>query len=194
MCGNGARCVGFLAYNQNWITHNHFSLETDEGLHELTVLDHDVQLDFPPPSEYQLDVGILRESRWREGGVINTGVPHYVLFVDDVDSILVDEVGPYYRNHKKFACGINVNFAEKMSVDTLKVRTYERGVERETLSCGTGSVASALLASKHLDCSSPITILTRGGTLDVSFDNDWSSISLTGAVKLIYEGIIEILF
>jgi len=192
MCGNGARCVGFFVKNQNWMSENHFTLETDGDLHEVTVKDHDVNLRLPAPSQVQLNVGILEESSWIEGGMINTGVPHYVIFVKDLDSIPVNDVGSRYRNHKKFPGGINVNFVQNLSYDTLKIRTFERGIEQETLSCGTGSVASALLASKHYGFSSPISVLTEGGTLVVAFNTDWSDISLAGAVDIIYEGLFDL--
>jgi diaminopimelate epimerase len=192
MCGNGARCAGFFAYEKRWVHQNHFLLEADDGIHDVTVSSHDVRLSLPAPTDCQTDVGILRETGWREGGFMNTGVPHYVLFVEDVDSVLVEETGRYYRNHQKFASGTNVDFVQYVSDGRLKVRTYERGVERETLSCGTGSVASALFASREFELSSPVEIITLGGHLAVHFNSDWSEISLSGRVSIIYEGLIPI--
>ena len=190
MCGNGARCAGYFVFEKKLVSKRQFSMETETGLHRLSVSQENVRVSMPHPTEWCSDFNILKETGWIEGGFINIGVPHYIIFVDDIESISVEKTAPYYRFNAKFKEGANIDFVQRMSDNSLRVRTFERGIEGETLSCGTGSVASALTASKRFNLSSPIAIATRGGKLSVGFNHDWSDIWLSGRVALIYEGLI----
>ena len=191
MCGNGARCTAFFAYQKGIVKRNDFILEAPDGLHPVKVSQDRVFLQMTPPRNYQTNLAILREDNLREGGFIDTGVPHYVIFADDLDAIDVEILGDYYRRHPTFPEGTNVNFVQLES-DYIKVRTYERGVERETLSCGTGCVASALITGKKFGQLPPITVQTRGGVLKVTFDEPWERIRLEANVEIVYEGKYEI--
>ena len=125
-----------------------------------------------------------------EGGFVDTGVSHYVIFVQNVDEVAVEKVAPFYRNHRVFPQGVNVDFVERTDEDRIRVRTYERGVEGETLSCGTGCVASALFAARKFGYGSPVTVITRGGDLTVGFDDALEDVFLSGHVEIVYEGVL----
>jgi len=126
---------------------------------------------------------------------INTGVPHAVIFVEGLDKIDVANLGSQIRHHSRFAPrGTNVDFVEMLSNNSIKIRTYERGVEDETLACGTGAVASSLITSYELRVTSygKINVHTKGGeTLRVYFkrdDDKFTDIWLEGKVKIVCKG------
>jgi diaminopimelate epimerase len=129
---------------------------------------------------------------------INTGVPHAVFFVGNVDTINVKEVGKQIRNHKHFHPeGANADFAQSSGANAIKVRTYERGVEDETLACGTGSVASALASfCLKLAKKSPISVETKSGeVLKVYFDykkDKFTNVWLEGSARVVYEGVYHV--
>ena len=127
---------------------------------------------------------------------MNNGSPHYVEFVKNVDNIDVFLKGSSIRNSSEFAPGgTNVNFVE-VQADLLKVRTYERGVEAETLSCGTGVTASALVVAVTYELKSPIQVMTRGGLLTVTFEKlgseNFHKIYLAGPALKVFEGSIDL--
>ena len=190
MCGNGARCIAFFAWDKGIVDKNDFFLEASDGVHTVKVDRANITLKMGKPTGFQQKLGILRESEFVEGGFINTGVPHYVIFVKNIEKVAVEEIGRFYRNHQIFPQGTNVNFVELLGVNTINVRTYERGVEKETLSCGTGAVASALVAAYKYGYKPPVKILTRGGELIVNFDEKWEEVFLAGKVKIVYEGFL----
>ena len=124
---------------------------------------------------------------------LNTGVPHAVLFVEDAGAAMVDSLGSEIRNHPHFApLGTNVNFAQVLAPGHIRVRTYERGVG-ETLACGTGVSASAMVASRLHGFPPPVRVEVLGGdTLSVDFNSDLRDVTLTGPAEFVYEGTIEI--
>lgn len=191
MCGNGARCTGYYAWKKGFVQKNDFMLEAMDGLHRIEVLDDEVALGMVKPNGFRSGYGIIREPELKEGGFIDTGVPHYVIFVKDVDLVDVEKFGVFYRKHEVFPNGANIDFVQLMEDNRIRVRTYERGVEEETLSCGTGCVASALIAAKQADYSSPVKVLTRGGELTVRFEEHWDEVTLTGRVEISYEGTLN---
>ncbi len=191
MCANGARCSAWLARREGFTNEDSFQIEADDGLHAVRLKNNQASLDMLRIGEFQPSPGIVREKELREGGVINTGVPHLVLFCDDLDSIPVAAWGAKYRAHKVFPAGTNVDFVQQIGDHRLAVRTYERGVEAETLSCGTGVTAAALVAHLRLGMTAPILITARGGDLTVDFTEDHSRITLTGPVNLVYRGEID---
>ncbi len=121
---------------------------------------------------------------------MNTGSPHYVRFVKNIEQVDVYQDGksiryaPYWVERG----GTNVNFVERVSEDTIYVRTYERGVEDETFSCGTGVTAAALSAFLNFKMQSPINIITKGGNLSVSFNESFDSVYLEGPAVCVFEG------
>ena len=128
---------------------------------------------------------------------VNTGVPHAVVFVPDADQAMVQQIGSELRNHDHFKPrGTNVNFAQVLGPGSIRVRTYERGVEGETLACGTGVTAAALISSRIHQFRSPVQVQVQGGDqLEVSFQQeggDFRNVCLKGPAEFIFEGRIEI--
>jgi diaminopimelate epimerase len=123
---------------------------------------------------------------------MNTGSPHYVTYVTDIETFDVFSVGKNIRYSPEWVArgGTNVNFVEILSDDTIYVRTYERGVEDETYSCGTGVTASVLSACMRHSMKSPINVITKGGNLQVSFNEDFTDIHLIGPAIKVFDGIM----
>jgi diaminopimelate epimerase len=191
MCGNGARCTAHYAWSKRIVTAAAFDLEAVDGIHHVLVDGNRVTLWMMPPKHLKTDLDILREADLTEGGYIDTGVPHFVVFSKNVDDLDVERLGRYYRNHDAFPEGTNVNFVQRLEKKQIRVRTFERGVEAETLSCGTGCVASAFITAEKNGWPSPVRIFTRGGELVVFFDEARRNVSLTAPVTIVYEGVLS---
>jgi len=200
MCGNGARCMAVYLATVKKVKKQHLVLETKAGLIEVKAHKDEALINVGIPKEINLDVSLDLRGRPVRVNAINTGVPHAVIFVDGIDHIDVCGLGREVRFHPKFAPrGTNVNFAEQLGKDFIKVRTYERGVENETLACGTGSVASSIItflkmpATKKGKGHFTMRVLTLSTeVLKVHFDfldkkvfNVW----LEGKAKLLYSGV-----
>lgn len=186
MCGNGGRCAARFAY-MNGIAEKSVVFETVAGLIHAEVEGTRVKLQLTRPYDLKLDYPVALEDKEIFLSSVNTGVPHAVVLVDDIDHVPVDELGRHIRYHKTFGeKGTNVNFAEIVDRDNAKIRTYERGVEGETYACGTGAVAvGVILRNKDL-LESPANIWTRGGErLRVHVNED---VYLEGETRLIYVG------
>ena len=128
---------------------------------------------------------------------LNTGVPHAVLFVPDADKAMVQSLGPEIRRHAHFGPrGTNVNFVQVLGPNHIRVRTFERGVEGETLACGTGVSASAMISARVHNFASPVKVQVQGGdTLEVSFKDGggaFEDVRLTGPAEFVFEGQIEV--
>lgn len=188
MCGNGGRCIARFAYNLGLIATDCQFLAVD-GPHEAKV----------DPSTDLVSLKMKNVTSFKqldEDTVLDTGSPHYVRFVGDIMAPGFVEMARGIRNRDAFARkGINVNFAERQD-GKLTLRTYERGVEDETLSCGTGVVATAIAAHIKGLLSEPRAMLhARGGTLEVTFDPDkehYRNVWLKGEAKHVYEGKISV--
>lgn len=188
MCGNGARCVAFYLNST-------LKIETKAGIIESRINGNNVKIKLTDPKGLKLDIPIRINGRLLKVNFINTGVPHVVIFVEGLDKIDVFNLGRPMRYHKRFApAGTNVNFIEVLGRDTVRVRTYERGVEDETLACGTGAVASALLYAVRSTPSaiSIIKVHTKSGeVLRVYFKrlrNTFKNVWLEGKAKIVYKG------
>lgn len=191
MCGNGSRAVAFFAH-QEGIASSPMRFEIGGRIYTAWVEGRSVTTQFVPPSPPRLELGATSDSFLQEGGFVDTGVPHYVLFVQSVDSIDVLSIGRKYRHHAAFAPrGANVDFVQVVDKYNVRMRTYERGVEDETLACGTGAVASAVIAHLCRGCQSPLLVQVPGGMLRVTFDRDFRHITLSGEVDPIFEGYID---
>jgi diaminopimelate epimerase len=196
MCGNGARCFARFASR---ITGRRgaISFETPAGVIRAECEGENVRLEMSEPRDLALD----RQIELPAGGVVahavNTGVPHAIVFVDDLEKTDVRGVGAALRYHPHFAPkGTNVNFVKVVDSRTAAVRTYERGVEDETLACGTGVVATALILHEKHGAPSPVSVRVRGGdTLLVGFEKEggvYRNVSLTGPADFVFEGQIGI--
>ncbi len=192
MSGNGSRCTARFAFLLG-IVKKEMTFETGAGVLRAEVEGHLVKVSFPPPKDLRLNINIDIDGERYDGYFINTGVPHLVYLVNDVDRLDLIKIGRATRQHSIFSpAGTNVDFVRLISGNRLQIRTYERGVEDETLACGTGSVASAIIASLLKGIRSPVTLKTRSGKeLIVYFRRDgdrFSDILLEGDAMVIYEG------
>lgn len=197
MCGNGARCSALFVRRQTQASKRHILIETKAGLIESWIEKDRVRIKLTDPLDLMLDIP-LKLTRALKVNFINTGVPHAVIFVEGLDKLDVFELGRQIRFHQAFAPkGTNVNFVEVLSQDTIRVRTYERGVEGETLACGTGVTASALITSFKffLPKINLIKVITESGeTLKVSFkriNNSFKDVWLEGKVQIVFNGEIH---
>ena len=196
MCGNGARCFARFA-NKVIGQKAKISFETPAGVISAELKDDLVTLRMTEPTDLRLNLDLPMAAENKTVHFINSGVPHVVIAVAEIDDAEVRREGAAIRHHKMFSPnGTNVNFIEKRGANKIAIRTYERGVEDETLACGTGIVASALIFAASEKSSSPIKVLARGGDeLQVGFDKvegGFRNVTLTGPAEFVFEGTIEI--
>ncbi len=200
MCGNGARCVAYY-YNKKY-ERKKVKFNTEAGLMRAQKgKGNTVRLSLPDPGDIRLDMLLNIEGREMSGSHINTGVPHVIVETDKLDGLEVEKLGRGIRYNKKFAPdGTNADFVTKIDEKTLKIRTYERGVEEETLACGTGVIAVAVIESLKGRVTSPVTVITRGGeTMKVYFKKSKGEdlisriydVKLEGPVNIVYTGTFD---
>lgn len=196
MCGNGARC--FARFIQKLgACQDRVSFQTPAGLIRATLEGSLARINLSEPCGLKLREKVKLSNGEVELHSLNTGVPHAVLIVENADQAMVGPLGKEIRYHAHFAPkGTNVNFIQRLEGNLFRVRTYERGVEAETLACGTGVTASALIAHLLLKIPSPIRVRVQGGdTLEVSFKQNGESfqeVFLKGPADFAFGGIIEI--
>jgi diaminopimelate epimerase len=195
LCGNGARCVALYAYRED-IAPKEMKFRSPAGLHWAQVKPDSVKVSMPDPRDIELDLQLKIDSKELSGVYLNTGVPHFVLMVSELSKIPVSELGERIRYHPKFSPeGANANFVQILESNGLALRTYERGVEDETLACGTGAVAAAVAAYLEHDLAPPITIKTQGDCeliVDFTPSDPISEVSLEGKAKLVFKGTIDL--
>ena len=194
MCGNGARCAARFAYIRG-IAKEKMSFETGAGIIDAEVRGDTVKLRLTEPRAMKVNISVMIEGQPIEVNFVNTGVPHVVIFVQDLDRYDVFNMGRKIRYHKDFQPeGTNANFMEVIDRHTIRIRTYERGVEDETLACGTGAVASALISSSQGLVESPVDVRVKSGeTLKIYFHKagqGFEDIYLEGKANVVYEGRI----
>jgi len=188
MCRNGGRCIVKFAFHLG-INNYTYRFMAIDGMHEAEIDNHNwIRLKMN-------DVNSIDEHS--SYAVLNTGSPHFIKFANDVMNIDVVETGRDIRNSKPYAAeGINVNFVENLGEDMILVRTYERGVEDETLSCGTGVTAAALVSAHNPRGFNRVEVKTPGGRLSVEFnktdDSHFENIWLCGPAEKVYSGEIDI--
>lgn len=192
MCGNGSRCAARFAFLKK-ISKKELTFETRAGLIEAAVGRSTVNVQLTGADGMRMNVNVPLAKTTRTGHFINTGVPHLVYVSDRLSREDVHAVGRETRYHRLFKpAGANVNFIQVSGRRRLHIRTYERGVEGETLACGTGAVAGALIAERLGLVSSPVQIVTKSGEkLTVSFDRtgkEFSNLRLEGGAEVICEG------
>ena len=196
MCGNGARCFARFA-NKVADVQRKISFETPAGVIAAELEGDLVTLQMTDPSDLRLNVSLRVGDKNKSVHFINSGVPHVVIPVERIDDVDVRGEGTAIRHHQMFSPkGANVNFIEKRGAKQITIRTYERGVEDETLACGTGVVAGALIFAASENFDGPIGVLVRGGNeLKVGFDkidNQFRNVTLTGPAEFVFEGTIEV--
>jgi len=184
MCGNAARCAARFAYLTGISDKPRMSFRTGAGIITAEISDTKVKVQMPVPGDLRRNMNVEAKGRSFTLDFINSGVPHAVCFLKDekeLESINIARFGRALRIHDDFQPdGTNVDFAIVENSHRLSIRTYERGVEGETLACGTGAIASALLAVVRGEAESPVEVLVRSGeTLTISFK------AITGSVPFI---------
>ncbi|HEX5177198.1 MAG TPA: diaminopimelate epimerase [Chthoniobacteraceae bacterium] len=197
MCGNGARCFARFA-NRTAGPLEKLSFETPAGVIGAQLTGELVTLQMSEPSDLRLGLEVPLESEESiPASYVDTGVPHVVVPVPKIGEIDVRSLGGAIRRHPMFAPrGANANFSEERGPRSIAIRTYERGVEDETLACGTGVVASAIIFAANKNVAGPIDILVRGGdTLQVDFRHEgdrFRDVTLTGPADFVFDGTIDL--
>ncbi|MFA5321716.1 MAG: diaminopimelate epimerase [Smithella sp.] len=194
MCGNASRCVARFAFMKG-IADKEMSWETIAGIISAEVNDDVVKVKLTDPSPVEANIKIEVDGQKFILDSIDTGVPHAIVFVDDLENCDVYNNGRRIRFHAHFVPrGTNADFTAVIDRHKIRVRTYERGVEGETLACGTGMVAAALAAAQRNLVESPVDVLVQSGeTLRIYFENQtgfWREIYLEGRVKIVYQGFL----
>lgn len=187
MCGNGARCTVAFAFDRGYISRTSVFTAGD-GTHEALFIKKESNESFVRISlNVKTSPQKINENEW----LVNTGVPHFIKFVENIKNIEVYSEGKKIRFDEKFSPeGTNVNFVQRIG-NELYIRTYERGVENETLACGTGITASALAAIEAFSLKNPVSVIALGGTLNVE-KNDAEKVYLSGSATFVFETEIEI--
>jgi diaminopimelate epimerase len=196
MCGNGARCFARFA-DRTAGPLEKLSFETPAGVIGAQLGGELVTLQMSDPSDLRLGLEIPLGGENIRASYLDSGVPHVVVPVTTIDEVDVRSLGSALRNHPIFAPrGANANFSEQRGSRSIAIRTYERGVEAETLACGTGVVASAIIFAANKNVSGPIGVLVRGGdTLQVNFTregNRFSNVTLSGPADFVFDGTIDL--
>ncbi len=191
-CGNGGRCAAFMAHRLG-LAGSRMEFLAGDGRHRAEVFGQQVKLSMSDPREISLSFLLEVEGRAYAASFADTGVPHVVVQVGEVDSVEVVVLGRAIRHHRQFQPrGTNVDFVQMLDRGRLRIRTYERGVEDETLACGTGCTAAAVVSVLRGLADPPLQCLTRGGeVLTVHLERDGDQVRnvfLEGAVDLVFEG------
>lgn len=192
MCGNGARCAARFA-TLHGIAGRQMAFQTLAGIIEADVGEHTVKIRMTDPVDLKTGFDLDVDGKPVRVGSVNTGVPHVVMTVADIEAVDVVAMGRRIRYHRDFApAGTNANFVAVEGGGRISIRTYERGVEDETLACGTGNVAAALILAHEREVASPVTLFTRGGSaLKVHFSRQgdrFQDVFLEGDARVIYSG------
>ena len=199
MCGNGARCAARFAVLKGIADAEHLSFRTLAGVVEARVFGQTAKVAMPRPHGLEKDIPIELDGRRANLDFLNTGVPHAVFFADSSEQLAdmdVHGLGRAIRRHERFApAGTNADFVFVAGPHNMHIRTYERGVEGETLACGTGCIAAALVAAARNYADSPVDLLTGSGeTLTIHFEKtsqgsgtSFSAVFLEGDAKVVYD-------
>ncbi len=199
MCGNGIRCFGRYVVEEGYVGEGRIRVETLAGVREIEVWFEGewwIRVDMGKP-KFGREVPAKEEVWGKEFEIdgrkmrvyaVNTGVPHAVIFVDDLD-FDITKPARFIRYHELFPEGVNVNFAKVESRNRVLVRTYERGVECETLSCGTGSCAVAVVGHRLGILGDEVEVLTRGGLLRIEVGE---TVKMTGTAKRVLDGDVRL--
>ena len=193
MCGNGSRCIALFAATKNIAKREKMTIETLAGTIDASVEGDIVKVKLTDPKDIKWNFCLMINKCPYKVNFVDTGVPHVIHFVDDLESVDIKNLGSYMRHHGEFAPeGTNADFVKILDKNTIKIRTYERGVEDETLACGTGAAASAIISAEAEKMSSPVTVETQSGEkVKVYFDiidGNFKNVYLEGKAQLLSEG------
>jgi diaminopimelate epimerase len=197
MCGNGARCFAKFVKHLEGDTLDTLTFETRAGVIGASFPGGEVvRVNLSDPFDLSLNASLSAADTSLTVHSVNTGVPHAVVVVEDIAAIDLSGLGAAIRQHEHFApAGTNVNFMQVIELSRISVRTFERGVEGETLACGTGVVANAIVHHELTGAATPIAVTVHSGeTLWVDFtvtDHQYSNVTLTGSADFVFEGEID---
>lgn len=192
MCGNGIRCVGKYVYDKGYTDKTHLAVETLSGIR---ILDMQIRAGKVRSATVDMGKAVVEEDRnifvgdhMVSGTPVSVGNPHFVIFVQDIESAPLDLLGPQIEKHEAFPGGVNVEFVQITGKDQLRMRVWERG-SGITMACGTGACASAAAAVRKGFCHSntPIRVELDGGFLEILVERD-GSVNMTGPAEIVYEG------
>ncbi len=198
MCGNGARCFARFTAKVLENGKDKLSFETIAGTLGATLIGEEVMIEMSDPFDLEMNAPVKAEGLDFPVHNVNTGVPHAVVFVQDLENTDIVASGASIRYHKHYEPnGTNANFVEVLAPDHLRVRTYERGVEGETLACGTGITACALVHHLLTGAASPVKITVEGGDdLSIGFepgpDQTFKNVTLSGPADFVFSGEIQV--
>ncbi|MCD7739616.1 MAG: diaminopimelate epimerase [Lachnospiraceae bacterium] len=208
MCGNGIRCVAKYVYDKRLTDRIHLLIESAGQMKSLTLIVADgkvrevgvdmgapvltpeqipVRYDKMPVTDMPLTV---LEKEYR-ATCVSMGNPHAVIFVEDVDSLDLEKIGPYFENHEAFPNRINTEFVKVIDEHTVQMRVWERGTG-ETLACGTGCCATAVACVLNNLTRPEITVKVRGGEIKINYDQNADKVYMTGPAETVFEGVLEI--
>lgn len=197
MCGNGARCFARFVNQLEGGNLEKTTFETIAGVIEGIFFGDEVRIQLSEPFDLSLNTTLDLADEAHTVHSVNTGVPHAVIFTEDISKIDIRKLGAATRFHEHFApAGTNANFVQIIEPDLIAIRTYERGVEDETLACGTGMVACAIIHHELSGQPSPIRVKVAGGdTLEVGFEQDasraYQNVTLLGPADFTFEGTLH---
>jgi len=200
MCGNGARCAALWFFHRKK-SKNFTEFETKAGMIEARRVKGRIKIKMPPPLNLELGISLRAAGQALTVDFVNTGVPHAVLKTDNLSKVDVEKLGRAIRFHKRFApAGTNVDFMEYPGGRNLRIRTYERGVEGETLACGTGSAASAIISLYRFSAGGKknkgkINVKVKSGEiLTIYFERENGAVKnywLEGEAEMLYKGVLQ---
>ena len=194
MCGNGGRCIARFALMEGVAGKNQ-RFEALDHIYDAEVGEESVRLHMKDPVDIRPGLSFSFRGKHMKGAFLDTGAPHAVIFEEELESLNVMEIGRAIRHDPRFSpAGTNVNFVHIRDGSTVELRTYERGVESETLACGTGAVASGLVSSYLYPLSSPVSVAVRSGeSLLVHFrrtGRTWTDVFLEGSAHMLFKGTL----
>lgn len=197
MCGNGLRCVAWYLHARNG-GRREWTVETGAGLMQAQVTGEErVRISFIPPKGLRLGLAVTWRGKRYPLHAVDTGVPHAVILVPRLEAVDLEHFGPFIRHHRIFKPkGTNVDLLKIHSPHRCSIRTYERGVEQETLACGTGAVASVVIGAALGHLRPPVQVTTAGGEkMTVGFRQTrkpWEGLCLEGSARILFEGGIPL--
>lgn len=196
MCGNGIRCVGKYVYDYGLTEKTDITVETLAGIKHLEIFPQDgkareIKVDMGAPVVSAIDSPIEVNGREYHITEVSMGNPHAVLYIEDVQGLVIEKIGPCFETHPRFPNRVNTEFARVLDRQTVEMRVWERG-SGETLACGTGACAVAVASMVNGLTDHQVTVRLLGGDLKIQWDGKGGSVYMTGPARTVFEGEIDL--
>ena len=196
MCGNGIRCVGKYVYDYGLTEKTDITVETLAGIKHLEIFPQDgkareIKVDMGAPVVSAIDSPIEVNGREYHITEVSMGNPHAVLYIEDVQGLAIEKIGPCFETHPRFPNRVNTEFARVLDRQTVEMRVWERG-SGETLACGTGACAVAVASMVNGLTDHQVTVRLLGGDLKIQWDGKGGSVYMTGPARTVFEGDIDL--